>query len=101
MKCPLSLILEAREKMRGYGKGRGREGDEMRNRNKKKERDFADLALDVLSHVFLDPPINLGAFTIPNTPFLLFINPLFSFASCDDLEAERVPARVLLNSTAR
>jgi hypothetical protein len=25
MKCPLSLTLEAREKMRGHGKGRDRE----------------------------------------------------------------------------
>jgi hypothetical protein len=30
----------------------------------------------------------LGAFTVPNTPFLPFINPLLSFAFCDDLGAE-------------
>jgi hypothetical protein len=74
--------------MRGHGKGRGRGGGEMENRYKKKERDFAGLALNVLPCVFLDPPINLGAFTVPNTPSLPFINPLLSFASCDDLEAE-------------
>jgi hypothetical protein len=80
--------LEAREKMRGHGKGRGRWGGEMGDRYKKKKRDFAGLVLDVLPHVFLDPTTNLGNFTVPNTPFLPFINPLFSFASCDDLEAE-------------
>jgi hypothetical protein len=36
----------------------------------------------------LRPPINLGAFTVPNTLFFPFINPLLSFAFCDDLEAE-------------
>jgi hypothetical protein len=88
MKCPLPLTLEAREKMRGHGKGRGRGGGEMGDRYKKKKRDFAGLALDVLPHVFLDPTTNLGDFTVPNTPSLPFINPLLSFASCDDLEAE-------------
>jgi hypothetical protein len=88
MKCPLSLTLEAREKIREHGKGRGRGGGEMGNRYKKKERDFAGLALDVLSHVFLDPITNLGDFTVSNTPSLPFINPLLFFASCDDLEAE-------------
>jgi hypothetical protein len=55
---------------------------------KKKKRDFACLALDVLSHVFLDPTTNLGDFTVPNTPSFPFINPLLFFASCDNLEAE-------------
>jgi hypothetical protein len=89
MKCPLSLTLEAREKMRGHRKGRGRKGGKMGDRNKKKEKDFVSLALDVFPHVFLDPPINLGTFTVPNTLFLPFINPLLSFASCDDLGAEK------------
>jgi hypothetical protein len=88
MKCPLSLTLEAREKMRGHGKGRGRGSGEMGDRYKKKERDFAGLALDVLPHVFLDPTTNSSDFTVSNTPSLPFINPLLSFASCDDLEAE-------------
>jgi hypothetical protein len=60
----------------------------MGDRYKKKERDFANLVLDVVPYVFLDPITNLGDFTVSNTPFLLFINPHFSFASCDDLEAE-------------
>jgi hypothetical protein len=88
MKCPLSLILEAREKMRGHGKGRGRGGGEMRDRYKKKEKDFVSLVLGVFPHVFLDPSIKLGTFTVSNTPSLLFINPLLSFASCDDLGAK-------------
>ena len=92
MKCPLPLTLEARE-MRGHGKGRGRGGGEMGDRYKKKERDFVGLALDALPHVFLDPTTNLGDFTVPNTPSLPFINPLLSFASCDDLE------EIIINDT--
>jgi hypothetical protein len=64
MKCPLPLTLEAREKMRRHGKGRGREGGEMGDRYKKKERDFADLALNVLPCVFLDPH-QFGCFYCP------------------------------------
>jgi hypothetical protein len=88
MKCPLPLTLEAREKMRGHRKNRSRGGGEMGDRYKKKEKDFIDFALGVFPHVFLDPPIKLGVFTVPNTPSLPFINPLLSFASCDDLGAE-------------
>jgi hypothetical protein len=88
MKYSLSLIFEAREKIKGHGKGKGRESGEMGNRYKKKEKDFTGLVLDVLPHVFLDPTTNLGNFTVSNTLSLPFINPLLSFAFCDDLEAE-------------
>jgi hypothetical protein len=107
MSCSLPLTVETREKLWKYkeekkNKGREKGGEKREDKRKgpRREREASCLALDVFPKVFLEsiPPSSPPNLSQRAPSNIIFKNPLLSFASCNDFEANAIFANSAIST---